>query len=154
MKVNEIIDVVVDNVEEFAVQVHHRGQSGVVQMGDIQWRFPLKKEDYPKVNEQIKVKLLWVSEDPQSALQFRASIREAHPESNPWADLSHYETGKNFNGTVSMLAGPGAIIELTPGANGLLDLRGVEQQFKVGDKVDVEITKFDSFAKRIELKLS
>lgn len=159
LSVGEVVRAKVTRTEAYGVYLTHKGQEIVVLIPDVAW-VPIVHDcrEFARPGDELDVKILLFNE---KAGIFRGSIKDVHPEDDPWRDPSAFGVGTAWTGRVSHLipASPpeaghfGSIVELTPGVSGLLLSGDAKRDFSVGDIVDVVITEVDVNSKRIRLKL-
>ena len=149
LKENEIVDVVIDSIEQFGICVSFKKQKGLVQIPEISWNtidIQSRMFDLYKVGDTIKVKIQNVTDD-----KFYCSIKDVHPENNPWRNVDAFSKGSAFDGTVHKVTDFGYFIELVEGVFGLLPIAEVRAKLKVKDKIKVKILEVDRELKKIAL---
>ncbi len=81
------------------------------------------------------------------------SIKQAHPEKNPWINREILKVGKVYIGTATKNTEYGTYIELIPGVQGLIFVKHGDDNIDVGSKCEVEIILSEPNRQRIGLKM-
>ncbi len=84
------------------------------------------------------------------------SPKQAFPERNPWRDPAKLSVGTRFQGCVCQLASYGAFVQHPLGLDALLHVSCIpdDRDLKVGDQVDVVITKSDANSRLVSVRLA
>ncbi len=154
MKEGEIVFVEVDKSETYAVFVNYKGIKGIVQVPDIQWDYPILFENYPKAGDRVRVEILKVIQEAQAPVSFRASIKHANPDENPWKDPSIFQVGCKHKGEVIKSTEYGYVVKIKSGAYAVLLNEYVTSEVKIGSIIDVIINRFELESKRLEVHLN
>jgi len=141
-KIGDVIRVRVVNITDSGLGVVKNGSEGLVRIIDLDWdTHGVLKRMYKDYNcsDEIDVKIVAIAGN-----RFRGSVKDIHPEKNPWSNPSRYRTGEAFNGVVSKETEFGYFIKLSTGAVSLLMKKeGKESKLKVGASVEVILDSVD-----------
>lgn len=146
LREGSLIEVVVSSVEDFGLLVDFEGDKGVVLVTDIYWDCVgahQRMVEAFKPGQKLRVKVLVVT--PQ---QFSASIKDVHPENDPWRDPSVYATGTVHRGVVRLIFDfGGALVKLEGGVDVIVEK--LKPETGLYDPASVVIKTVDASTQRI-----
>lgn len=155
IKIGSQVEGVVVAISPFGVFVELTspavGLEGLVHISEISWEKVDKPENYFKVKEKIKSKVIGIEKETG---RLNLSVKQLKPD--PWKRVKKkYATGKKLTGQVTNLAPFGAFVNFEPGVEGLLHISKipVDYNINVGDKVKVEVESLDPENRRMSLSL-
>jgi ribosomal protein S1 len=124
---------------------------------DLAW-VPVVRDcrDFAQVEDEFDVKVLHLNEGTGT---YRGSIKDAHPEDDPWRDPMAFRPGTVWDGTVThQISGGradgglvGYIVRLGPGVSGLPMAREVGEILAVGNRVGVRVAEVDVASQKVRL---
>lgn len=148
MREGEIIEAKVTGVHEFGVELESGGKKGFVQPIELAWDSKSPREvEGVRVGESIAVLVYAVT--PEC---FYASLKRAHPESDPWRDPATFETGSRHSAVVAAIFDWGYKLKIAEGVDGIIPCVTSTAGLRVGDRVDVEVASVDVPLRKIELR--
>jgi len=147
----EIVKGRVHRVETFGIYLEYQKYNLFVRIIDVSWepRESIGLLESTKIGDEITVKILEFIKEYNTYL---ASIKEVHPEKNPWKEPL-YNKGKVFSGTIDIVAEYGCMVILETGARGLIYKEDLSTSLKENEAVQVSILEADVERQRIRLKL-
>lgn len=155
VSLGEIVTLKLTHVEGYACWGSVGNQTGFVHCVEWSWEGAAEEFHEPCVGDEIPVKVFHIvegSKEPPSAdvtyngkfnVDFAGSIREVHPEKNPWYDPSVYKVDDIFIGTFKSVNSWACFVQHPRGAEGALTVDGVAHGFEVGQQVQVRIIEVD-----------
>jgi ribosomal protein S1 len=148
----EIVKGRVHQVETFGLYLEYQKYNLFVRIIDVSWGYQEHKGllESTKIGDEITVKILEFIKEYNTYL---ASIKEVHPEKNPWKEPQIYKKGKVFSGTIDIVAEYGCMVILETGAIGLIYKEDLTISLKENEAVQVSILEADVERQRIRLKL-
>src|SRR5208283_5248632 len=136
------------------------GVDALLHVSDIAWRRVNKPADVLSLGQEIEVKILKITPDPEKR---RISVGMKQLQPHPWDSVPEkYKTGERVRGTVTRIADFGAFVELEPGVEGLIHLSEMSWARKVrtpgdlvkpGETVEAVILGVNAGERRISLGL-
>ena len=157
VQVGDILDVTVVNVQPYGLHVHADGVPGLILIPELSWQRVSHPSEVASVHDRIKCKVNRIPPDAtEAAPRFTASIRDLHPELNPWRDPSVYAVGTIFSGVVDRQMSYGVFIRHPRETWALLhvdDFDAGATDLPLGDTVDVVITECDIDGQKIRVRL-
>ncbi|MBB6523019.1 S1 RNA-binding domain-containing protein [Pseudoteredinibacter isoporae] len=142
MRVNDIIEVVVIQVEEGFVKVDYHGKLAILQITELTWRAgKIAPEDYVNVGDVVRVKIIKVDGD-----LFSVSLKEAQAGGNPWRGLS---VGDQYLSPVVLKADYGYFFEITYFCHALLKIENASRDYQLGDRIRLEVSDINYERKRV-----
>jgi small subunit ribosomal protein S1 len=152
-KIGDVLDVTISKILPFGLLVSiPLSPDGLVHISEISWKKVTALQDLYKVGQKLKVKV--ISIDSNSG-RINLSIKQL--EKDPWKESAkRYKVGSSFEKSVSRITNYGVFVGLEEGIEGLIHSSKIPYgvEFKVGDKVKVQIDLFDSEQKRVALRLA
>lgn len=122
---------------------------GLVHISEISWEKVDDPNDFFKVGNRMKVKVLGI--DSKSG-KLNLSVKRLSED--PWEKIGKkYPSGKKVKGTVTRVAPFGAFVNLEPGIEGLLHISKIPagEEPEVGKKVDIFVEQVDLENRRMSL---
>jgi ribosomal protein S1 len=122
---------------------------GLVHISEISWEKVNDPNDYFKLGDHIKVKVLGIDE---SAGKLNLSVKQLSDD--PWTKVVHnYPQGAKVTGKVTRTAPFGIFVTLEPGVDGLIHISKIPtgQELRVGEKVEVFVESVDQESRRMSL---
>lgn len=159
LKPGIILEGRVTNITDFGVFVDLGGLEGLVHISELSWGRVRSPSDYTELNETLSVQILSVDErDMHVAL----SIKRLLP--NPWFEIERkYKPGDVVTAQIVKILPYGAFACLEEGIEGLIhistlklddNIRDLNEVFRRGQTVNVEILHIDSKKHRLGLALT
>jgi ribosomal protein S1 len=143
---DSIVEVVVSSVEHFGLLVEFEGNKGVVLVTNIYWDCVGAQErmfEAFKPGQRLLVKVLVVTPE-----QFSASIKDVHPENDPWRNPGIYAPGTVHHGVVRLIFDfGGALVKLENGVDVIVEK--LKPQTNLRSPVEVVIKAVDIETKRV-----
>src|SRR3954454_23893629 len=99
LKTGEIVRGTVTRTEVYGLYLSSRGHEILVLIPDVAW-VPVVSDcrDFAEIGVEIDVKVLLFNE---ATGVYRGSIKEVHPEGDPWRDPTVFRPGTTWSGTVT-----------------------------------------------------
>lgn len=158
----DIYEGVVSGIMPFGVfvgvEVPFKGDSagvgkveGLVHISEISWEKVNDPNDYFKLGDRVKVKVLGIDE---GAGKLNLSVKQMTDD--PWSTVTtKYPVGAKVTGTVSRTAPFGAFVTLEPGVDGLIHISKIPSgsEPKVGSEIEVFVEHVDPEQRRMSLGL-
>jgi len=145
MKLNQIIEVVVAEVEPGYVNVDFEGRPATLQITELTWKpGKLYSADYFSVGQKIRVKVIAIANN-----EFSVSLREASLGGNPWNDPP--QVGDEYFAPVVRLCDYGYFFEITYFCYALMMKENATDTFQIGDRIRVKVSKVDVERKRVDV---
>lgn len=122
---------------------------GLVHISEISWEKVNDPNDFFKLGDRLKVKVLGVDED---AGKLNLSVKQLTDD--PWTTVEDkYPIGAKVTGKVTRTAPFGAFVTLEPGVDGLIHISKIPsgEEPKVGDEVEIFVETVDMDQRRMSL---
>jgi small subunit ribosomal protein S1 len=149
IKEGDTIKALVVEAKDNGLYLRHEDKDGFINVTNITWKQGrVDPRDHAKAGDHIDALVYAVT-----PAQFYASIKDLHPEDNPWRDPGAYAPGSLHGGIVRDVKPFGAFIELDGGAVGCVLRPPNEHGLSAGDRVEVEVLAVDPGMKKIDLAL-
>ena len=151
MMIGDIMIATVIDVQRYGIWLQREGQRGLLMIIDLTWEDrPVSPTEFAQVGDELEilVKRLPGLED----CHFIASLKDLHPEQNPWRDPSPFAPGTHFNATVTSIASYGYFVRHPNGAKGLIHNSNVDRPLSLGDELEVEVESYDPELYKLLLK--
>lgn len=136
------------------------GMEGLLHISDISWGKVEKVEDFLKIGEEIKVKILKIE---RSGGQGKISLGLKQLTPYPWENIeSKYRIGEIVKGKVTSITKFGVFVKLEPGIEGLAhiselswttDFKHPTEIVKTGEALNLRILSIDREKEKISLSL-
>lgn len=157
VQVGEILNVTVVDVQPYGLHVDADGIPGLILIPELSWQRVSHPSQIAKLDDRIQCKVKHIPPDAsEQSRRFTASIRDLHPELNPWRDPKVFAVGTAFYGVVVREMPYGLFIQHPHDAWALLhvdDMDAGGSHPNVGDAVHVVVAECDVAAKKIRVKL-
>lgn len=145
----QIIEVTVTRLEHYGAFCDFEGRTGLITLPEISWSITRNPADRLTVGERLKVKVIMAP----PGREFSASIRQVHPELDPWIDPARFRIGSIHEGKVMQVLDYGCFIELYPDVRGLLKKENWPHPMQVGEQAKVQVISVDARLRKIEVVL-
>ncbi len=125
---------------------------GLIHISEIAWEKVEDPNQYMKVGDQIKVKIIGIDANTG---KLTLSIKQLLPD--PWNDvLNMFEKDTQVKGTVSRVTPYGVFVTLSPGVDGLVHISKLTpgEEPKSGDEVTCMIEDIQPEKRKISLSMS
>jgi ribosomal protein S1 len=157
LPIGEVVRGTVTRAEVYGLYLSCRGHETLVLIPDLAW-VPVARDcrDFAQVGDEFDVKVLLFNEETGT---YRGSIKDAHPEDDPWRDPTAFRPGTVWDGTVThpIMGGRGEgglvgyMVRLRPGVSGLLMVGEIGEDLAVGDRVGVRVAEVDEPSQKVRL---
>jgi len=158
LKRDDVVTGVVTNVTDFGVFVDLGGLEGLIHVSELSWGRVQHPSDILKVNDEVDVLVLEVSED-----EGRIALSLKRLEENPWDILSHeLSPGDHVEAIISSIVKYGAFAKLEEGVEGLIHISSmnfpngctrIDDFLYEGQTVNVCVIHIDPQKRRLGLRL-
>ena len=151
IKAGETHEGKVTGITPFGLFVNADGIDGLVHISEIAWEKIEDPNQYFKVGDQVKVKVLEIDEKTG---RVNLSIKQLTPD--PYEKLNAlYNQGKIIKGQVVRLINFGVFVKLEQGIEGLIHISKIPpgRELKVDEKVECLVESIDSKKRKISLSL-
>lgn len=158
LKKDDVVMGVVTNVTDFGVFVDLGGLEGLIHVSELSWGRVQHPSDVLKVNDEVDVLILDVSED-----EGRIALSLKRLEDNPWELLSEkLAPGDHVEAVISSIVKYGAFARLEEGVEGLIHISSmnfpngcthIDDFLYEGQTVNVCIIHIDPQKRRLGLSL-
>jgi ribosomal protein S1 len=122
---------------------------GLVHISEISWEKVNDPNDYFRLGDQVKVRVLGVDEE---AGKLNLSVKQLTQD--PWADVvKRYPVGAKVTGKVTRTAPFGVFVTLEAGVDGLIHISKIPagEEPKVGEEIEVFVESVDPEQRRMSL---
>lgn len=122
---------------------------GLVHISEISWEKVNDPNDYFKLGDRVKVKVLGIDE---GAGKLNLSVKQMSDD--PWQTVeTNYPVGAKVTGKVSRTAPFGAFVTLAPGVDGLIHISKIPSgnEPKVNEEIEVFVEHIDKDQRRMSL---
>lgn len=157
LEVGQTVEGKVKNMTDYSVFVDLNGVDGFIHVSDLAWSSVKKPSDRLKIGQEVKAQIIELDKEE---CRVKLSIKALSPE--PWEVFKkQYGEGDKANVEITSLMKYGAFAKVIEDVEGLIHISQFahhkvdkpESVLKVGDKVDVLITKIDNENKKISLSI-
>lgn len=150
MKIGEIVEANFVKAESFGIFLEYAGETIFVQIVDRDWSESFYDPfEFSKLSNTHDVLIRGYVEEKK---QFYGSIKDAHPEFDPWNEAKNYEVGTELSGVAATNTEYGTFIEIPPGLVGLLHESEGGGDLEIGKGIKVAIKSIDHNRRRIEFE--
>lgn len=156
MSIGDTVEGQVTGVVDFGVFVTVDGIEGLVHISEISWERVIDPNDYVKVGDMIKAKIIDIDKD-----RLNLSIKQLTED--PWmSEVENFKKGDEVEGMVTRITPFGAFIQLSPAVEALVhvselgkgDNANPENLFKLNEKKQFRILEVDKENRKISLCLA
>lgn len=158
LSIGAVVRGTVTRAEVYGLYLSCQGHEMLVLIPDLAW-IPVVHDcrDFAHVGDELDVKVLLFNDETGA---YRGSIKDAHPEDDPWRDSTDFRPGTLWDGMVThRLAGgrggegglAGYMVRLRPGVSGLLKAEDIAEDLAVGDRVGVRVAEVDESSQKVRL---
>ncbi len=136
------------------------GMEGLLHISDISWGKVERVEDFLKIGEEIKVKILRIERNGGQG-KISLGLKQLTP--YPWENIeSKYKVDEIVKGEVTSITKFGVFVKLEPGIEGLAhvselswatDFKHPTEIVKIGEVLNLKILSIDREKKKISLSL-
>lgn len=152
LQAGDVVDAVVCRIEQYGAYFKHGNDSILVMIPDISWEPIRHPSAVLAVGDEVRMKILRFN--PRDKV-YVASIRELHPESNPYLRIATLPAGSRLRGKVRSMSGGGrATVALDAGGWGSIDAASTTEPLKPGDTIDVVVDTVNPEAGLLHLKIA
>ena len=158
IKEGSIIKGTIKNLTDYGAFIDLGGMDGLVHITDITWGRVNHPNEFLKIGDEIKVKVLKFEEEKK---RLSLGIKQLTPD--PWEKVAEkYKVDEKYIGTVASITDYGAFVKLDNNIEGLIhsnDLNWTKKNIHASkildleDEVKVKLLEFDNEKKRISLGL-
>ncbi len=128
LKVGDDVDGVVTGVVDFGVFVNVDGIEGLIHISEISWERVNNPNDYVKVGNTIKAKIIAIDKE-------RLSLSIKQLSEDPWlSEVDAFKVGDKVEGTVTRITPFGAFVQISPAVEALVHVSELGE----GDEADPE----------------
>jgi ribosomal protein S1 len=158
LEIGATVVATVSSTEVFGLFLRNGDDEIVVLITEVAWtRIGGDCRDIAKVGDRFRVKILKQSHEGQ----YVGSIRQAHPEDNPWMDSS-LQVGRTLVAKVEGRIQPsdescrpfGYLVEIECGLSGVIRAAELKKDLSHGDTVRVRIVAIDRERQELQLRAS
>ncbi len=156
VEVGQVVKGEVVRITDFGAFVNIGGVDCLLPLSQISWKWVEHPTDLLSVGQEINVEIIDIDKEKQ-----RISLSLKNTEPDPWLKAEEeLKEGDIKEGIITRIKAFGAFVEVMPGVEALLPQSALSEFqnakgviYKVGDKVDTKIIKFNPKDKRISLGL-
>ena len=156
IEVGQIVKGEVVRITDFGAFVNIGGVDCLLPLSQISWKWVEHPTDLLTVGQEINVEIIDIDNEKQ-----RISLSLKNTEPDPWIKAEEeLKEGDVKEGVITRIKAFGAFVEVLPGVEALLPQSALSEFqnskdtiFKVGDKIDTKIIRFNPKDKRISLGL-
>ena len=148
-----VIEVTVTNLTSHGCCIETGGVSGLVVLGELSWFRVANASDVVQPGDRVLCKVIGYPANNTDASYFLGSLRQAHPDDNPWRDPAAYSVGVEFRGIVAKRMTYGFFVQHPMKAVGLLQTDTINSNLEIGDEIDVVISEVDVVAEQFSVEL-
>ena len=149
MNVGEVVRAKVDQVEQYGVYVSYGSNRLFIQIPELDWvcKIPDPRK-FTEVGDMFDVLVL--AFDDQRKL-YSGSIKQAHPELDPYKQDGTYDVGTIHQGTTILNTDYGTFVEIVPGLEALIYNQS-GGNIEVGTNVIVRVLIYDIGKRRMQVE--
>ncbi|MCL2095000.1 S1 RNA-binding domain-containing protein [Candidatus Saccharibacteria bacterium] len=154
LKIGDVVEGVVTGVVAFGIFVNVDGIEGLVHISEISWERVEDPNQYAKVGERIKAKIISVDKD-------RLSLSMKQLQADPWElETKDLVKDQEVEGTITRITPFGAFVQIRPAVEALVHVSELgtggddpEKVFALNDKKTFKILDIDTENRKISLSL-
>ena len=149
LEVGQIVEASVTQVRQFGLFVEVDGVPGLILIPELSWTRVRHPKDIAGVGDTIPCRILALHDPPRPNSHFAGSLKQCHPERDPWRDPGFYVPGQSFVSTIERVRDWGYWMTHPERETEVLLKReaagGAPLPFvlEVGDTVEVRIAEVD-----------
>ena len=147
---SQTIIATVSRIESYGIYLDYKNIPIFVRLPDVTWEAgPLETDKHCKLGSKTEAKITSVLDKEHFGCLYLGSIKDVHPENNPWLNAERYYVGARFSAEVIGIAAYGTLVKLSTGAGGLI------RELSVGElksRINVEIIDADVDRRRLLLR--
>ncbi|BDQ04728.1 MAG: 30S ribosomal protein S1 [Candidatus Dojkabacteria bacterium] len=157
VKVGDVLEGTVTAVTTYGIFVNANGLDGLVHVSEISWDKVENPADYAVVGDQVKVKLIDISDDGKRVAYSMKQLTE-----DPWLERSsELKVGNRVKGVITEVEDYGLIVKIGEGITGLVHksefsdpkIGDPRDYYKVGDEIDAVILTISPNERKIGLSI-
>ncbi len=157
LEVGQSVDAKIKNMTDYSVFVDLDGVDGFIHISDLAWSSLKRPADKFKIGQEVKAKIIELDKEN---FKIKLSIKALLPD--PWEVFKkQYSEGDKATVEITSLMKYGAFAKVIDDVEGLIHISQFahhkvdkpEDMLKVGQNVDVMITKIDDENKKISLSI-
>lgn len=150
MKIGDIVEAKFVRAESYGIFLEYAGETIFVQVIDRDWSGGFyDTHEFSKKSKTHDVLIRGYVEERQ---QFYGSIKDAHPELDPWNEAKSYRIGTELSGVATSNREYGTVIEIIRGLVGLLHTSEGGGDLEIDGTIKVLIKSIDHDSRRIEFE--
>lgn len=145
----DICEGIVKNITNYGAFIDLGGVDGLLHITDISWNRINSPKDILTYNQKIKVKILKIDKEKE---RVSLGLKQLIP--NPWKEIERrYKIGTKLQATILDVSDKELSIQLDVGVETYVNIDNQSTEFKIGEKVDVQVDKINIKNKKIDLLL-
>lgn len=158
LAIGQVIEGAVKRIVDFGAFVDLGGIDGLIPRSEISWHRMAKPEDYVKLGEVVRVKIIDMDKG-----QGRVTLSRRQLQPDPWTGAKErYPAGATVEGEIVSITNYGAFVRLEEGLDGMIHISDMawdsagkqpNQYVTVTQRVQAIVQSVDTGAKRISLGL-
>jgi ribosomal protein S1 len=149
ISIGDIVSARVVRVEPYGIFLQHDEGEIFIDIVNISWRGRIQTRSYTKPGDVLNVLVTGWS----SPGRMNGSIRDIHPEDDPWRDPAIYKPGTTWTGRVKSKVDFGYFVELENGAEGLLRITKAGVWLELGQRVKLRLEEVDLAIRKLAFGL-
>ena len=158
LKEGNTVEGIIINITDYGAFIDLGTTDGLVLLTDISWKRINHPNEYLKIGQKLKVKILrYNTESNKISLGIKQLTKD------PWKNIEKkYKEGKNYTGKVSKITNYGAFIELEEGVEGLIHVSEMtwskkntnpEEIVSIEEMVNVTILELDLDKRKLSFRM-
>jgi len=158
LKEGNTVEGIIKNITDYGAFIDLGTTDGLVHLTDISWKRINHPNEYLKIGQKLKVKILrYNTESNKISLGIKQLTKD------PWKNIEKkYKEGKNYTGKVSKITNYGAFIELEEGVEGLIHVSEMtwskkntnpEEIVSIEEMVNVTILELDLDKRKLSFRM-
>ncbi|MBU0981228.1 S1 RNA-binding domain-containing protein [Patescibacteria group bacterium] len=154
LKVGDVVEGTISGIVKFGIFVAFDGLEGLVHISEIAWGHVTNPNDFGKLGDKMKVKVIGIEGD-------KISLSVKQLSEDPWEKIAkNYKLNAMVKAKITRLAPFGAFVELSDDINGLIHSSEIpgnpadpSDVLKVGQTVEAKVIEVNQDERRIGLSL-